>query len=160
MEIDKDKLNDLVSPFQRKTGGLISALRAIQGTYRCIPKQADEVLADIFNVSRAEVRGVISFYADFTREEKGKVVVKVCAAEACQAVGGRKLATELSDVLGLKMGETTLLKEVTLEAVYCLGLCSCAPAVMVGDKLVGRADAKKVENTLKQTTGKFGHERA
>lgn len=137
-------LAGLIEPFVGRTGGLISALRAVQDAHGYLPEETEAAAAKAFNLTRAEVKGVISFYHDFHREPKGKVVVRVCAAEACQAVGGRELVAAVERRLAVKMGATSASKDVTLEPVYCLGLCSCAPAAMVGEKLVGWADATKI----------------
>jgi formate dehydrogenase subunit gamma len=135
-------------PVAQKKGGLISALRAVQDAHGFLPDETDAAAAKAFNLSRAEVKGVISFYHDFHRQPKGEVVVRVCAAEACQAAGGRQFITDLEKKLALKLGETAAAKDVTLEPVYCLGLCSTGPAAMVGGKLVGMADAEKIEKAI------------
>lgn len=144
-------LANLIEPYVGKTGGLITALHAVQKEHGFLPSETEAVAADVFNLSRAEVKGVISFYHDFARAPKGDTVVRVCAAEACQAVGGRRLATDLEEKFGLKMGETSASNDMTLEPVYCLGLCSCAPAAMVGDRLVARADADKIARAVEKT---------
>ena len=141
-------LNEIIAPFVGRTGGLISALRAVQDTHGFLPAETDAAAAQAFNLTRAEVKGVISFYADFHRAPKGETVVRICAAEAWQAVGGRALTRAVEKTFALKMGETSASGDVTLEPVYCLGLCSCAPAAMVGDKLVVRANAEKVVSAV------------
>ncbi len=141
-------LDAIIAPFVGRTGGLISALRAVQDAHGFLPDEIDAAAAKAFNLSRAEVKGVISFYHDFHRKPKGDVVVRVCAAEACQAAGGREMIAAVEKKLALKMGETAAAKDVALEPVYCLGLCSTGPAAMVGGKLVGMADADKIENAI------------
>ncbi|MEQ8936670.1 MAG: NAD(P)H-dependent oxidoreductase subunit E [Amphiplicatus sp.] len=134
----------MLTPHVGRTGGLITALRAVQDALGHLPPETDAVAASVFNLSRAEVKGVISFYADFHREPKGRTVVRLCAAEACQAQGGRALRAEVERKFALKTGATSASKDLTLEAVYCLGLCSVGPAAMVGGRLVGRATAERV----------------
>lgn len=141
-------LEAIIAPFVGRTGGLISALRAVQDEHGFLPDETDAAAAKAFNLSRAEVKGVISFYHDFHRQPKGDVVVRVCAAEACQAAGGRQFIADLEKKYALKLGETSASKDVTLEPVYCLGLCSTGPAAMVGGKLVGMADADKIEKAI------------
>ena len=146
-------LEAIIAPFAgrpsaRKTGGLISALRAVQNAHGFLPAETDAAAAKAFNLTRAEVKGVISFYADFHRQPKGEVVVRLCAAEACQAAGGREMIAAVEKKLALKMGETAASRDVTLEPVYCLGLCSTGPAAMVGGRLVGMADANKIEKAI------------
>ncbi|HPE30281.1 MAG TPA: NAD(P)H-dependent oxidoreductase subunit E [Parvularculaceae bacterium] len=143
-------LTALMQPYADRAGGLIKALHAVQEEIGHLPAETETAAADVFNLSRAEVKGVISFYADFHREPKGDVVIRVCAAEACQAAGGRALCAALEKKLSLKLGETSAEKDLTLEPVYCLGLCSAAPAAMVGDRLVARASAENVERALER----------
>ncbi|MBT8093815.1 MAG: NAD(P)H-dependent oxidoreductase subunit E [Gammaproteobacteria bacterium] len=96
-------------------------------------------LADALNLSRADVHGVVEYYHDFRTEPPGSHIVKLCRAEACQAMGGRELAAHAEEVAG---GDTTL------EAVYCLGNCACAPAVMIDGKTYGRVDAERLDALL------------
>ncbi|MEZ5893364.1 MAG: NAD(P)H-dependent oxidoreductase subunit E [Parvularculaceae bacterium] len=141
-------LASLIEPYVGKTGGLISALHAVQKAHGFLPAETEAVAAHAFNLSRAEVKGVISFYHDFTREPKGKTVVRVCAAEACQAAGGRDFIASVEKKFGLKLGETSASKDLTIEPVYCLGLCSTGPAALVGERLVGMADAEKISKAV------------
>lgn len=143
-------LESIIQPYTGRTGGLISALQAVQKALGALPPETEAVAADAFNLTRAEVKGVISFYHDFVREPKGGTVVRVCAAEACQAAGGRDLVAELEKSLALSLGETSASKDLTLEPVYCLGLCSCAPAAMVGERLVARASAAKINAAIER----------
>jgi len=129
-------------------GGVISALRALQKAMGHVPESADAIVADVFNLSRAEVKGIVSFYEDFKRSPKGKVVVKLCAAEACQSVEGEELISRMEKELGLSLGETAKDGSVTLEPVYCLGLCTVGPAAMINNRLVGRADAKQLTQDI------------
>jgi len=148
METGNDDIRSIAAPFVSEVGGLITALRAMQSAKGCVPESADEILADLFNLTRAEVRGVISFYTDFTRMPKGRTTIRICAAEACQAAGGRSLATAAEKLCGVKMGETSASGEVSLEPVYCLGLCSAGPAAMVGEKLVARASEDRLARAM------------
>lgn len=145
-------LKAIIEPFVGRTGGLISALRAVQKELGYLPPETDAAAADLFNLTRAEVKGVISFYADFTRAPKGETVVRLCAAEACQAAGGRDLCAAVEKKFALKMGETSASKDLTLEPVYCLGLCSVAPSAMVGERLLGKANAEKIEKAVTRAT--------
>ncbi|MCA8890109.1 MAG: NAD(P)H-dependent oxidoreductase subunit E [Parvularculaceae bacterium] len=143
MDVSASRVRDLATPFVGRTGGLISALREIQLNLAHIPVAADAIVADLFNLSRAEVAGVVSFYADFSRQAKPATIVRICQAEACQAAGGRELQRQAQIKWG-KGGSGS----VGLEPVYCLGLCSVAPAAMVGERLIGRASVATIEAIL------------
>lgn len=142
-QIDAE-LAQIVVPFVGKTGGLITALRAIQSKVGCLPPETEAAAAAAFNLSRAEVKGVISFYSDFCRTPKGRTVIRLCAAEACQAQGARSLETAICRKFAISAGETSASGDLTLEHVYCLGLCSAGPAAMVGDRLIGRATPQEI----------------
>ena len=114
----------------------------MQAAFGCVDPAAEVAIARALNLSRAEVHGAVSFYHDFTPEADPRPCVELCRAEACQAMGGAATQSALEAALGQKLGETK--NGVTLEAVYCLGLCACAPAAMVDDRLAGRLDAAAV----------------
>lgn len=142
------QLSAIMKAHVGRAGGLISALRAAQEAIGYLPEATEKIAADAFNLSRAEVKGVIGFYADFRRAPPGRTLVRLCAAEACQAAGGRDLKATIEKKHGLKCGETAPSGELTVEPVYCLGLCSAAPAAMVDGALIGRADAERIEAAI------------
>ncbi len=125
-------------------GPLLPILHALNTNFGCIPEAATPLIAEALNLSRAEVHGVISFYHDFRREPAGRVVVKVCRAEACQAMGAREAGDALLQRLGIGWGETTKDGAVTVEPVYCLGLCSVAPAALIDGEPAARFDAAEL----------------
>ncbi|WP_374450221.1 formate dehydrogenase subunit gamma [Stella sp.] len=125
-------------------GPLLPILHAILDRFGHVDDRAVPLIADVLNLSRAEVHGVVGFYHDFRRAPAGRHVVRQCRAEACQAMGGEALATGLERAYGIPFGQTTPDGRVTLEAVYCLGNCALSPAAMVDGELVGRADADAI----------------
>jgi formate dehydrogenase subunit gamma len=122
-------------------GPLLPILHALQDAFGCVPAEAHGPVAAALNITRAELHGVISFYHDFRDKPAGVHAIKICRAEACQAVGANALSASVLDRLGLDWHGTTPDGRVTVEPVYCLGLCACGPAVMVDGALRGRADA-------------------
>jgi formate dehydrogenase subunit gamma len=123
-------------------GPLLPILHAVQAAFGCVPRDAVPVIAHALNLTRAEVHGVVSFYHDFREQPAGQRVVKLCRAEACQAVGGTALAAKVLKHFGIGWGETSADGRVTIEAVYCLGFCSVAPAALVDGEPHGRLEAK------------------
>lgn len=148
MSVSADEIRKLSSPHLNKTGGVITALRSIQNKFRHIPNEADAIVAELFNLSRAEIRGVISFYADFSRKPKADHVVRICVAEACQAAGVVSALSDIEKALGTRIDAENQEADIAIEKVFCLGLCSVAPAAMVDDALVGRADAARIQARL------------
>ena len=137
---DTAQLRALIAPLVDETGGPVTALRAIQDQDGWISPEGIEVVADVFNLSRAEVRGLVAFYADFRTQPPADHLVRICQAEACQAAGSRALTQTLGDRLGTSLGHASADRAVELDAVYCLGLCARAPAVMVDGELIADAD--------------------
>ncbi len=141
---------DLISSHLDLEGPLLPILHALQHAYGYIPAAANALIADALNITKAEVHGVISFYHDFRENPAGRHVIKICRAEACQSVGGTALAQDTLKKLGLDWHQTSANGAITIEPVYCLGLCACAPAVMVDDQLLGRVDGAKMDAVLKE----------
>lgn len=146
---DQDEAQKIVSRFADVKGGLLPALHAIQKTFGHVPRAALSLLARGFNITEAETYGVASFYHDFKLSPpKGRRVLKLCRAEACQAVGADALAAHVKDRLKVDWGGTTPDGEWTLEAVFCLGLCACGPSAMVDGEVRARLDNDAVEALL------------
>lgn len=143
------RIEALCAPHLDQVGGLIGALRALMESLGAITPPVIESVAKLFNLSQAEVRGVVSFYDDFRTTPRGKVVVRVCQAEACQSVGARELTEALASELGLAMDETRSDGAITLEGVYCLGLCACGPAMMVNGSLYAAMDVSKANQIIR-----------
>jgi formate dehydrogenase subunit gamma len=132
-----ERLKDLEGP-------LLPILHAFNEHFGFVTDDAIVLVADVLNLTRAEVQGVVGFYHDFRREPAGRHVVKVCRAEACQSMGSEALAERLERALGISFGDTTPDRRVTLEEVFCLGNCALSPNVMIDGELHGRADEAKV----------------
>jgi formate dehydrogenase subunit gamma len=129
-------------------GPALVILQALQREFGFIPNDAVVLVADALNLTRAEVHGIVTFYHDFRREPAGRHVLKLCRAEACQALGGERLAAHGQSRLGVSWGETTSDGSVTLEPVFCLGLCASGPAAMLDGRPVGRLDAARLDRLL------------
>jgi len=126
-------------------GALMPILHALNDEFGYVDASVVPVIAEELNLSRAEVHGVLTFYHDFRKEPAGRHVVKVCRAEACQSMAGRELEEHIKHHLKVELGGTTADKRVTFEAVYCLGLCACAPSMMVDGKLHARMTPAKFD---------------
>lgn len=145
-----DEIRDLVSPMLGLEGPLLPMLHAIQAEWGHVPQAAVPVLADLLNLGVAEVHGVVSFYHDFRKEPAGRHMLKICRAEACQSVGGNAMAQRMLDRLGVDWHGTTRDGAVTVEPVYCLGMCACGPAVMLDNRVIGRVDDARMERLMTQ----------
>ena len=143
-----ERASEIISQHSGREGPLLPVLQALQDTFGCVPEVAVVMVAEALNLSRAEVHGVVTFYHDFRREPAGRHVLKLCRAEACQAAGGDALAARVEARLGAAMGTTAPDGSVTLEPVYCLGLCATAPSAMIDGRVVGRLDQARLDAVL------------
>jgi formate dehydrogenase subunit gamma len=145
---NEDRAAEIVAEHAGLQGPLLPILHAIQEAFGHVPSAAVPLIARALNLSRAEVHGVVAFYHDFRPAPAGRRVLKLCCAEACQSMGADALAETAQARLATKLGDTTPDGRVTLEAVYCLGLCACAPSAMLDGEPVGRLDGERLEALL------------
>lgn len=139
------QIGEILEAHQAMEGPMLPILHAIQAAFGHVPQQALPLIAKALNISRAEVHGVVSFYHDFREESAGRHVVKLCRAEACQSMGADRVAEHAKRALGVDWHGTTPDGAVTLEPVFCLGLCACAPAALVDGRVVGRVDEARFD---------------
>jgi formate dehydrogenase subunit gamma len=144
-----DRIAEIIAPFAGLEGPAMPMLHAIQEAFGYVPEAAIPVVAQALNLSRAEVHGIVSFYHDFRHAPAGRTVLKLCRAEACQSFGADRIAAQASDRLGISWHETTADGAVTLEPVFCLGLCAAAPCGMVNDRSVARLTPARLDALLK-----------
>jgi formate dehydrogenase subunit gamma len=137
-----------------RPGPLLEVLLAIQERLGFVPPAAVPVIADGLNLSRAEVHGVITFYHYIRQRPAGRHVVQLCRAEACQAMGANNLAQHAKRQLGADFHATSPDGAVTLEAVYCLGNCARAPAMLVDGELHGCVTAQRFDAVIKELAGR------
>lgn len=141
-------VDDVLQRLRDLPGALLPILHAIQEQLGFVPPAALAPIAEALNLSRAEVHGVVTFYHDFRQQAPGRTVLKLCRAEACQAMGCRQLEERLAEVHGAAMGRTTADGALTVEPVYCLGNCALAPAMLVDGALRGRVDAAALDRAV------------
>lgn len=149
--IDQKTTSKIVAEYGGKPELLVQILQTIVGRFGWVPDETIRQLAEELNLSRADVHGVVEYYHDFRTEEPGEHIIKVCQAEACQAMGSRKLTDYAQKILAMSLHDTE--NDVTLEPVYCLGNCACAPAVMINGKTHGRVDETRFNTLLDDMRG-------
>ena len=135
---------DVCRDHEDKSDELLEILHVVQQKAGCLTDGALRTIAYALNISRAEIHGVVSFYHDFKREAGAKQTIKICRAEACQAIGADGLIADAEIAFGTKLDAPA--KDVALEATYCLGNCALGPAVMIENKLYGRVDGARLKH--------------
>lgn len=146
----EERISEIIAEHIALEGPMLPILHAIQTEYGHVPQMAVTLIAAALNIGRAEVHGTMSFYHDFRTTPAGKHVVKLCRAEACQAQGADRTADHAREALGVDWHETTKNGNVTLEPVFCLGLCACGPAAMVDGKVVGLVTKKRFDRIISE----------
>ncbi len=145
---NEDRAAAIIAECAGQQGATLPILHALQHVFGCVPTDAVPMVAHALNLSRAEVHGIVTFYHEFRREPPGRHVLRVCRAEACQAVGGDAVAEGVKRRLGVDWHGTTADGAVTLEPVFCLGLCAIGPAALLDDTPLARLDAARLDAAL------------
>jgi formate dehydrogenase subunit gamma len=139
---------DVVRRFADTPGALLPILHEVQEQLGYIPREAVPRIAGALNLSRAEVHGVVSFYHEFRDSPPGRHTLKICRAESCQAMGADELVAEATRRAGVSIGNTTADGALTVEPIYCLGLCALSPAIMVDAQVQARVTPEQLERLL------------
>ena len=142
--------SEIIRRHSAREGALLPILHDVQAAFGCVPEPAIPMIASALSLSRAEVHGVFTFYHDFRHAPAGRHVLKLCRAEACQSMNGEALARQVLDRFGLEWGGTTPDGRVTVEAIYCLGLCACAPSAMLDGEPMARLTQQSVDEIARQ----------
>lgn len=136
---------------------LIAVLQRVQEKLGYLPEEAMKMIAERLSLSLTNIYGVASFYKHFHFKPRGKKIVKVCAGTACHVRGGKAVLTEIENKLGIKEGETTVDRAVTLETVGCVGCCALAPVLTVNDQdLYGELTPKMVDDIIASVRSEHG----
>lgn len=144
------KLDPLIKKYKGKKGSMIPLLQGAQDLFGYLPRKAFLKMASETGLELSDMYGVATFYAQFRLAPVGKHIVKVCHGTACHVQNAKALSSALEDTLGIKDGETTEDKLFTLESVACLGCCSLAPVMMIGDETYGNLDGKAASKVIRE----------
>lgn len=145
---NKDRADAIIAAHRGLEGAALPILHALQAAFGCVPIDAEPIVANALNLTRAEVHGIVTFYHEFRRTPPGRHTLHVCRAEACQSVGAEATSAHFREILGVDWHETTPNGGVTLEPVFCLGLCATGPAALVDGRPVGRLNPEKINRML------------
>ncbi len=146
----RERVLGAIDQWRDKPGALMPILHAVQDALGYVPPDSLTLIAHELNLTRAEVHGVVSFYHHFRNAPPGRHIVRLCRAEACQALGARALEAHAKKTLGIDFHETTSDGAITLEPVYCLGNCGCGPSLLIDvDEVHGRVTAAAFDDLVK-----------
>jgi formate dehydrogenase subunit gamma len=129
-------------------GNLLPVLHAIQDAVGYISSETVGDIAAAFNLSRAEVHGVVTFYHHFRTKPPARHVIQICRAEACQSMGAEHLVEHAQKALGCAMHAHSADGKFSLEPVYCLGQCATSPAVMIDDALHAKVTPARFDRLI------------
>jgi NADH-quinone oxidoreductase subunit E len=146
---DLSALDAIIAKYKGKKGSLIPLLQGAQDEMGFISQQAFHYLSDGSCYPVSELYGVATFYAQFRLKKAGENIIKVCHGTACHVQNASALTDALKEELNVEDGETTEDGVFTLEAVACLGCCSLAPVMMIGDETYAKLDGKKAAKVIK-----------
>ena len=142
------QLKEYIDSVKSSQGILMQTLQKAQEIFGYLPLEVQQFISDETNIPLADIYGVVTFYTQFTVEEKGKHKVGVCLGTACYVKGSQDVMDKLADELNIKVGQTTLDKLFTLEATRCLGCCGLAPVMTIDDDVYGNMDPKRVPEII------------
>jgi len=148
----KEQCAAIIAAHAAREGAALPILHALQAEFGYVPKDAIPMIAAALNITRAEMHGIVTFYHDFRDHPTGRHVLRLCRAEACQSLGADALGAQTCTHLGVDWHGTTQDGAVTLEPVFCLGLCAIGPAGMLDGRPLGRLDAARVVAELGTAT--------
>jgi formate dehydrogenase subunit gamma len=146
----KIRADEIIAARADTEGAALPILHALQAAFGCVPLDAEPLVAAALNLTRAEVHGIVTFYHEFRRTPPGRHVLHVCRAEACQSVGAEAAASHLRRALRVDWHQTTPDGAVTLEPVFCLGLCAIGPSAMLDGAPLGRLDNARIDAALER----------
>ena len=148
--IDWDQMSAIIDKYRNQKWGLIPLLQEVQEACGYIPPAAIEPIAKAMQMFPTQVQGVITFYAGFSLQPKGRCVLRVCRGTACHVKGSRSILRMMKKELSLEEGETSPDYQFTLETVACLGACFLAPTMMANKDYYGKLTPPKVNTILEQ----------
>ncbi len=148
-EVDLSMIDPLIEKYKDKKGNMIPLLQGTQDVYGYIPRAAFEKISREAGLELSDMYGVATFYAQFRLEPVGKYIVKVCHGTACHVQNANSVTDALKEALKVEDGGTTEDGMFTLESVACLGCCSLAPVMMIGDETYGKLSGSQAVRIIK-----------
>ncbi len=147
-EMKYSEISNIIDLYKDKEGSLIQILHLAQEIYGFLPLELQEFVASQIDVPLSEVSGVVTFYSFFSTKPRGEHTIRICLGTACYVRGGKKLVEKLEEILGVRVGETTLDRKFTFEVARCIGACGLAPAMMIDNVVYKQVNVNKLSSIL------------
>lgn len=144
------ELKEYIDSVKSSQGVTMQILQKAQGVFGYLPIEVQQFISDETNIPLADIYGVVTFYTQFSTEEKGKHKIGVCLGTACYVRGSQEILDKIADELKVGVGKTTEDRLFTLEATRCLGCCGLAPVMVIDEDVYGKLEASKIPNILKK----------
>jgi len=154
LEVDLTAANEILDHYESMQGALMPVLQAVQEAYGFIPEPCVDLVAERLNVYPSQIFGVLTFYAQFHLEPRGKYIIRVCKGTACHVKGANRIGDVVIDRLGITHAETTEDLKFTAEYVACIGACGMAPVIMVNDATYGSMTVQKMNEVIDKYVAK------
>ncbi len=151
---DLVELEAIIMKWRNDPEYVIEMMQDIQDRFRYISKAALDMICEKTGTPKAHLYHIATFYKSFSLEPRGETLIQVCVGTACHVRGAHNVLSAFERALGIKDGGTTPDKKFSLEGVRCLGACSIAPVIKIGDEVIGNVRAMDVEKILKKYEAK------
>ena len=149
----RERLAEVLAPYRGQKGAVIPVLQKVQEELGYLPEEAITEVANFLGISRNELYGVASFYAQFRFERQGEHTIKICQGTACYVRGGGRILETAEDELGIQAGGTTPDYKFSLEKVACFGSCALAPVMVVNKNVYGKVTTARTKQLITEQQG-------
>lgn len=144
------QIKEICSRYKDEPSPLMLVLTDVQKEYGYLPLEVQEVISEELNIPVADIYGVVTFYSFFSLQPKGKYVIGVCIGTACYVKGGANVLDKFSELLKIKVGQTSSDGLFTLDGLRCIGACGIAPALTINGKVYPKVKVTDVESIIKE----------
>ncbi len=144
------QLKQVIAEHKGQKGAVIPVLHKAQNIYGYLPIEVQKMISEGLDVPLAEIYGIVTFYAQFSLNPKGKYQIGVCLGTACYVKGSGDILEEIKKILNIEVGECTPDGKFSLDATRCIGACGLAPVITINEDVYGRLGKGEVADILKK----------
>jgi NADH-quinone oxidoreductase subunit E/NADP-reducing hydrogenase subunit HndA len=145
-----NQIKEICARYKDEPSPLMLVLADVQNEYGYIPLEVQEIISEELNIPVSDIYGVVTFYSFFSLNPKGRYVIGVCIGTACYVKGGQNVLDKFSELLKIKVGQTTSDGLFTLDALRCIGACGIAPAISINGTVYPKVKLSDVDKIIKE----------